>query len=686
MPPRTTAAAATAWAPPARWWLFAALPALAVAAVQAAWPWPFVSDDAFVSLRYAERLLHGHGLTWTDGERVEGYSNLAWVLASAALGALGLDLVAAARLLGAACTAGALLLLARAQRPHDARTACLAALAPLLVATSQPVLAWTLGGLEGPMLLLWLAWGFGALGRAPDLAAAGPRALLGPGVPFALACWTRPDSPLWVAGIALGLGLAARGGGFGLALRRAAAFAALPAAAVLLQLACRLAYYGDTVPNTAHVKAEFDPGHGGAGVDYVLGAWTALPGLAWPALGGGLVLLAARRTRLLGAVLLVPLALWAAYLMAIGGDHFPGRRLLHGALAPLGLLAAAGLRAVAGTAWSRTLLAVLLGGGAALWGALVARSDAQSHELRAEVWEWRGKAVGEALATAFADARPLLAVDAAGAVPFYSRLPALDLLGLCDRTIATTPYRDWLHQVKARGDVPLPPGHLRGNGAYAMARAPDLMLFGPPPGLPVPVFVSALEFEDDPRFLDGYRCVHFAAGTAPIPPGSDRVEAIVAPLWVHVRGRFGPVAAPDRIEIPALWFGSLRYPGPLLRRRLPPPPDDPAAAAIADGLRTVGAWHAARAATVVPQASGGVELELHQGGAAFAWPVPRGTWRLATVPAAAGVQVRVAGEAPAAGGLVTFDRDQEVPLELTVAPGTPRPARLQGVVLQRAGP
>ena len=67
--------------PRARWWLYAALPALAIAAVQAAWPWPFFSDDAFVSLRYAERLLHGDGLTWTDGERVEGYSNLLWVLA-----------------------------------------------------------------------------------------------------------------------------------------------------------------------------------------------------------------------------------------------------------------------------------------------------------------------------------------------------------------------------------------------------------------------------------------------------------------------------------------------------------------------------------------------------------------------------------------------------------------------------
>ena len=39
----------------------------------------YVTDDALISLRYARRLLDGRGLTWTDGERVEGYSNLLWV-------------------------------------------------------------------------------------------------------------------------------------------------------------------------------------------------------------------------------------------------------------------------------------------------------------------------------------------------------------------------------------------------------------------------------------------------------------------------------------------------------------------------------------------------------------------------------------------------------------------------------
>ena len=63
---------------------------------------PFITDDALISLRYSERLLDGQGLTWNDGERVEGYSNLLWVLLSAAPGGAGMNLIVAVRALGLA--------------------------------------------------------------------------------------------------------------------------------------------------------------------------------------------------------------------------------------------------------------------------------------------------------------------------------------------------------------------------------------------------------------------------------------------------------------------------------------------------------------------------------------------------------------------------------------------------------
>ncbi len=40
--------------------------------------WDHISDDAFISFRYADRMLNGHGLTFNDGEKVEGFSSPLW--------------------------------------------------------------------------------------------------------------------------------------------------------------------------------------------------------------------------------------------------------------------------------------------------------------------------------------------------------------------------------------------------------------------------------------------------------------------------------------------------------------------------------------------------------------------------------------------------------------------------------
>ncbi len=48
-------------------------------------------DDAFISLRYAQNLVDGHGLVYNPGEYVEGYTNLSWTLLLAGLLAAGLD-------------------------------------------------------------------------------------------------------------------------------------------------------------------------------------------------------------------------------------------------------------------------------------------------------------------------------------------------------------------------------------------------------------------------------------------------------------------------------------------------------------------------------------------------------------------------------------------------------------------
>ena len=44
----------------------------------------FISDDAYISFRYAQNLVNGYGLVWNHGEAVEGYTNFLWVVLIAA--------------------------------------------------------------------------------------------------------------------------------------------------------------------------------------------------------------------------------------------------------------------------------------------------------------------------------------------------------------------------------------------------------------------------------------------------------------------------------------------------------------------------------------------------------------------------------------------------------------------------
>lgn len=63
--------------------------------------WEHISDDSYISFRYAERLLNGQGLTFNDNERVEGFSNPLWLfLISTFSFIFNFDIAIVARILG----------------------------------------------------------------------------------------------------------------------------------------------------------------------------------------------------------------------------------------------------------------------------------------------------------------------------------------------------------------------------------------------------------------------------------------------------------------------------------------------------------------------------------------------------------------------------------------------------------
>jgi arabinofuranosyltransferase len=120
-------------------------------------------DDAYISFRYLENLATGHGLVYNPGERVEGFSNLLWILLLFPFRLAGADIVRASQLLGIGFGAATITLaVISIRRLFSVHSPLGTAFVALLPATSGYFAAWSIGGLEGNLFafLLLGAWFF----------------------------------------------------------------------------------------------------------------------------------------------------------------------------------------------------------------------------------------------------------------------------------------------------------------------------------------------------------------------------------------------------------------------------------------------------------------------------------------------------------------------------------------------
>jgi hypothetical protein len=505
---------------------------LALLLLHALYYHPFISDDALISLRYASRLLDGHGLTWNDGERVEGYSNFLWVLASAGIGPLmrgmGLDMLEGLRVLGALGMGGALFVIVAAYRSSIDPRRPLSLAAPALFVLSAPIAVWTVGGLEQPFVAVLLAWAVALLLPRLDRPDLSPRDLLLPGLPLALLVVTRPDGALFTAASVLALLIVRRAGRRSILL--ASALALLPLLFYGAQLGFRLAYYGAWVPNTALAKVGFSGRRLLVGGVYMVkGMIPLLPVILPVAMFlPGLLRNPERRSRV---ILLLTLAgVWLLYVVVIGGDIFPAGRHLVPLVVLLAflvgeyvlyLMRGAGSTIIGGVAWALLLAFVLL-----------QFLDPQNRRAVKERWEWTGRSVALEMRYAFGEYRPLLAVDAAGALPYWWGGASLDMLGLNDYYLPRHRPADF-----GNGEV----GHELGDGRYVLERRPDLVIFGTPPGHDTAGFRSGVEMQRDPSFTRDYLLTLLGM------PGDSSTAAYI---WMRRGGRIpGIVYGADSIVI-----------------------------------------------------------------------------------------------------------------------------------------
>ncbi len=486
----------------------------------------FVTDDAFISFRYSQRLVEGEGLTWTNYDRVEGYSNLLWVLLCAIPALFGGDLVMTARVLGLLATMALFAALVVVCSPRSLREFLAPAVGIGFLAASDSIGVWAMGGLENAVLCGLLVWGSVAVVKA--CVSGSRRWLLAAALCFGLLCWTRPDAALWpvVAAPALVLG--------NWRARRNVAARVLLATGlfVVAQLVFRLAYYDDYLPNTAYAKVALSWKRVEQGFEYVR---TSLDVLAATWLSLVLLVVACWRRavpRVWISVVVAPALVWTLYMVFVGGDIFPAWRQLLPVVA-LGALAATLVCRGIGGAPSLQLgvaLVVLV---------LVGTRLDPRNWAKKEKWQWDGRPIGKLLKAAFSEQQPLVAADAAGTIPFYSRLPALDMLGLTDRYLAH-------NRPRSMGSGTL--GHELGDARYYLERAPDIFCFGVPPCFHPPKFRAQHDMVRQSEFQQNYVPLRFAV--------RERERPLVSELWIRTNGQIGIEYTADQVRIPAYFFAT----------------------------------------------------------------------------------------------------------------------------------
>jgi arabinofuranosyltransferase len=442
-------------------------------------------DDAFISFRYAENLVQGHGLVFNIGEWVEGYTNLLWTLMMAGLMALGGEPVIGSTMLGLAALAGTILATWQLGQRANLHAAALFS-APLLVAIDAQFILESVEGLETALFALLVTLGTTAI--------LGGRRWAGAAW-YVLACLSRPEGVLLWGFVHVGLLARAWHTGTWRPQLRSALEASVPIVACLMLLtAWRVHTYGDPLPNTFYAKT------GGLAVLRGLAyLWTHIsshPVLWGLGLAGTWLHRHARHT----TPLAVTVALYLCYVVGVGGDFKPTGRFIIPVLPMLAVLAQGAIQRIieikTRTLWALAIPLAALATGAAADRLFVAQIHAAERHANLEA----RKLVGDWIAT-HTPPDTVIAIHSAGVIPFYANRKTIDMWGLTDRTIARTEMAD-MGQGMA--------GHEKRNPAYVFGRAPDLYL---PEDK---VFThKAWTLEVDPEFPPDFS-VHYRSVSVPI--------------------------------------------------------------------------------------------------------------------------------------------------------------------------
>lgn len=404
-----------------------------------AWSNRFITDDAFISFRYAYNLASGNGLVWNLNEFVEGYTNFAWTLLLSIPFLIGWDVVIFSQLSGIVFFALSLLYTYKLASNilGDGRKSLLCV---IILGFNFTYVSYATGGLETSMqsLLVVLAYYLYFLITAKSKQ--DNIALIAMSLLLFLSVTTRPDAFILAAVIfgSIGTSFLLREMNRKRAMRNIVILIFPFLALVSLWVMWKMSYYGDIVPNTFHAKVRtggsIRQGLYYVGLFFLL--YLYVPNLI-------IHICAIRRVYSSNGTLLSMscfLLLWTLYVIYVGGD-FMEFRFMAPTLPLFSIIFCWHIFFIVRYRAVRAMLVGLLLFGSLhsyLWFAnhnfkgIESIHSLDSH-ISSERWDLMGAILGKALNYS---KDTTIATTAAGAIPFYSGLNAIDMHGLTDKWIA----------------------------------------------------------------------------------------------------------------------------------------------------------------------------------------------------------------------------------------------------------
>jgi hypothetical protein len=416
-----------------------------------------VVDDAYVALTYARNLAEGEGLVWADGERVEGYTDFLWVLIGAGAFKLNIDPILAYRMTGIAAGIGLIgAVWAWNQRYSIAPPR--AQVAPLMLAAMGPIAYWAIAGLETTT--------YAALAFAATFAGVtGGRYTIVAGVLFFLAALAHPDVVILILPVAGYAALKGHANGQWRDFLQLLLVFGVPFALYWL---ARWVYFGYPFPNTFYAKSTFSWQHLEDGLLYIRAFAPIASVFAVYVIARGMT--KGLQVKPEATVLAGQLGLWLLYVVFVGGDFMEMYRFLIPVLPAFTLLLQDSAWMVASQARFRRTAFALSGAlivlTSLMWfGTWTNWSGRLNYDgFRVHVSEqWRNMGLWLRTHSAPTD---VVAVSAAGAIPYFSERSSIDMLGINDIHIA---HDGAISETS-------PPGHKRHDAAYVLDREPDFIV------------------------------------------------------------------------------------------------------------------------------------------------------------------------------------------------------------------